>query len=119
MRGRLGYAYGSWLPYVTGGYAWADVTFTQSCPFGAAGNHCGRAGGYTRSDESNADGWVLGGGLKYAINNHFSIGAEYLHLDLDGARFNLGAPQNNEPITAKWPLEIKTDLVKLSVDYKF
>ena len=119
VRARLGYAVGSWLPYVTGGYAWADTTFTQTCPFGAVGNHCGRAGGYTRSDEDTADGWTIGGGVKYAINDHFIIGAEYLHMELDGARFDLGPPQNGEPITAKWPLEIEADLFKLAVDYKF
>jgi outer membrane immunogenic protein len=119
VRGKLGYAYGAWQPYVTGGFAWADVSFSQQCPFNAANGHCSRAGLYTRSDDASMNGWTIGGGLKYAASNNIIIGAEYLYIDFGDAKFDLGPPQNREPITAKWPLELKTDVVKLTVDYKF
>lgn len=119
VRAKLGYAYGAWLPYITGGYAWGDLSYSQTCPQGAAGGHCFRAGAYTRSDDDTTSGWTIGGGLKYAASNNIIIGAEYLYIDFGGAKFDLGAPQNNEPITAKWPLELKADVVKLTVDYKF
>ena len=118
LRGRLGYANGSWLPYVTGGFAWADLNYSQTCPQGAQFGHCSRSGAYTRSDDATATGWALGGGVKYAINEHFVVGAEYLRLELDKEGFDFGAPVNGEPVGAA-DLEIKADIVKLSVDYKF
>lgn len=118
VRAKLGYAHGSWLPYVTGGFAWADVSYSQTCPAGAQFGHCSRSGAYTRSDDTIMNGWTLGGGLKYAISEHFVIGAEYLHLDLGKDGFDFGSPVNREPVTAA-DLEIKADLVKVSVDYKF
>lgn len=118
LRGRLGYAHGAWLPYVTGGLAWGDITYSQTCPQGAQFGHCSRSGAYTRSDDVTATGWTVGGGVKYAISEHFVVGAEYLHLDFGKEGFDFGPPVNGEPVRAA-DLEVKADVVKLSVDYKF
>lgn len=118
VRAKLGYAHGSWLPYITGGYAWADVSYSQTCPQGAGAGHCQATGAYTRSDDATMSGWTLGGGIKYAINDHFIVGAEYLHLEFDQEGFDFGGPLGGRAITAA-DLEIQADIVKVAVDYKF
>ena len=54
-RARLGYAFNHWLPYATGGIAYAK-----------AGN---------LSDT----GWIAGGGVDWAVTDHIVPGVEYLH----------------------------------------
>jgi outer membrane immunogenic protein len=71
-RGRLGYALGWWLPYVTGGAAMGQVKQSFSP---AIGINDGVA--------TNRVGWTVGGGLEYAIGNSgWAAKVEYLHVDL-------------------------------------
>lgn len=69
IRGRLGFALDRALFYATGGAAFAGVTNTYQSFFGY--NSIGRS----------LAGWTLGGGLEYAINNNWSIRAEYRYAD--------------------------------------
>jgi len=55
VRGRLGYAFDRFLPYLTGGLAIEDSV-----------------------------GWTAGAGVDYAITDHWSIGVDYLHGDYIG-----------------------------------
>jgi outer membrane immunogenic protein len=75
FKGRLGYAWDRWLPYVTGGYAMGKITSTFR-DFNFFG------GVNTVSDKRTHDGWALGGGLEYAILDYLIVGVEYLHIDL-------------------------------------
>jgi outer membrane immunogenic protein len=70
VRGRLGYAIGNVLPYVTGGLAVADLHGAEngSTAFG--------------SGSSTVTGWTAGGGLEWMVVPHWSIKAEYLYTDL-------------------------------------
>ncbi len=61
-------------------------------------------------------GLAYGGGLKYAIDGKFSIGAEYLRVDLNETAFQMGALNHWAPNTKK--IDATADLVKFSVDYK-
>jgi len=70
-RGRIGYAFGRWLPYVTGGAAYGDIKALQSNGTSTATNL----------------GWTAGAGVEYSINRNWSAKAEYLHLDLGTAGF--------------------------------
>jgi len=67
-RARIGYATGAWLPYLTGGVAYGDVHIQDS----AGAVHAG----------TNRAGWTGGGGMEYALNQNWSIRAEYLYIDL-------------------------------------
>jgi outer membrane immunogenic protein len=73
VRGRLGYAFDRFLPYVTGGIAAGDITATP--PVLPGGN------------ASNA-GWTVGVGLEAGIVSNVSVKAEYLYVDL--GNFNCG-----------------------------
>jgi outer membrane immunogenic protein len=66
VRGRLGYAGGTWMPYVTGGLAFGNFQ---------AGNVFGT------SETTNA-GWTLGAGVEYAFAGNWTVKAEYLYVDL-------------------------------------
>jgi outer membrane immunogenic protein len=70
VRGRLGYAFGNVLPYVTGGLAVADLHGAESGPFAVG------------SGSSTVTGWTAGAGLEWMIVPHWSIKGEYLYTDL-------------------------------------
>jgi outer membrane immunogenic protein len=69
VRGRLGFALDRALFYITGGAAFASATNTYQSFFG-----------YDSTGQSLV-GWTIGGGLEYAINNNWSIRAEYRYAD--------------------------------------
>ena len=73
VRGRLGYAFDRFLPYITGGLAVGDINATVPVlPGGSI---------------SNA-GWTIGAGLEVGVVSNVSLKAEYLYLDL--GNFNCG-----------------------------
>ncbi|HSI40589.1 MAG TPA: outer membrane protein [Xanthobacteraceae bacterium] len=93
VRGRLGYAFGNVLPYVTGGFAWGhnEVSFDGL------------------SSDKTLTGWTAGAGLEYAVTNNWTVKAEYLYMDLGDAYYdsigaNVGVTEN---------------LGKVGVNYKF
>ena len=76
-RGRIGYAFGPILPYLTAGGAFGGVRVTDSITIPGAGNVLGGL-----SDVRL--GWTAGAGLEYAFNQNWSVKAEYLFVDLGG-----------------------------------
>jgi len=79
VRGRLGWTpTNTTLLYVTGGLAYGEVerTVTQVCQL------CGPPIVRTLSDSSIKAGWVLGAGGEFSLNRSWSLGAEYLYMDL-------------------------------------
>jgi outer membrane immunogenic protein len=99
VRGRVGYAAGRFMPYVTGGAAFGDIK--ASTP------------GFAGGSATNA-GWTVGAGLEFAVAGNFSVKAEYLYVDL--GKFNCGigcgaAVSDNVSFT--------TNLVRGGVNYRF
>src|SRR5207253_11429745 len=83
----IGYAFGRWLPYVTGGLAVGDLEFDQEIAFrgaGVFGRGAGKEGG--QETETNC-GWMVGGGLQYALTNHWSVRGQYQYIDLGDVSF--------------------------------
>jgi outer membrane immunogenic protein len=84
VRGRLGWAPGAWLLYVTGGLAVGEVEHTvvevlapgTTCVSLVAGN-CRAA-----SVSDTKVGWTVGAGIEFALGTNWSVGAEYLYVDL-------------------------------------
>jgi outer membrane immunogenic protein len=98
VRGRLGYAAGRFMPYVTGGLAVGDIK--ASGP-GLAG-----------TDTTNA-GWTAGGGIEFAIAGHWTAKAEYLFVDLGHAACgpSCGAATQN----VSW----RSNVGRLGINYRF
>lgn len=79
ITGRVGYAMGNWMPYVKAGFAIADVSlYAFEFPFGVASPK-----GLGRKSE-HLDGYVLGGGIDYALPNNLSFGIAYEYIDISG-----------------------------------
>jgi len=95
-RGRIGYAFGRWLPYVTGGAAYGDIKALQ----------------FNGTSTATRLGWTAGAGLEYSIDRNWSAKVEYLHLDLGTAGFFSAA---NGATTLSVPA--KDDLVRAGLNY--
>ena len=69
-RGRVGYAFGRLLPYVTGGFAWGhghvDVNDT--------------GGNVVSSPGQTQFGWAAGAGVEFAVSGNWSAKAEYDYI---------------------------------------
>jgi len=99
VRGRLGYAAGRFMPFVTGGVAFGDIK--ASTP------------GFPGNSTTNA-GWTLGGGLEFAIVGNWTAKAEYLYVDL--GKFNCGLACGAAPIDN---VSFKTNLIRAGINYRF
>jgi outer membrane immunogenic protein len=99
VRGRAGYAFDRFLPYVTGGLAVGDVKASTPAFAGAT--------------QTNA-GWTAGGGVELALTNNWTAKAEYLHVDLGNMNcgFSCGVVANNN-------VSVKSDLVRGGVNFRF
>lgn len=80
VRGRLGVAVGQWLPFVTAGWGWAHADRETFNSFIG-----------TSSDSNWHDGWTLGAGAEYAINDTWSLKAEYRYYALGKETYGVNA----------------------------
>jgi outer membrane immunogenic protein len=99
VRGRLGYAAGRFMPYVTGGAAFGNIR--ASVP--------GLAGG-----TNDATGWTIGGGIEAAITGNWTAKAEYLYVNL--GNFNCGINCGAAVIDN---VSLHTNILRAGVNYKF
>ena len=73
--GRLGFAAGHWMPYVTGGYASARFEFTANTIVPAAAT--------AEQASTRNDGWYIGGGFEWNVSPGWTAGLEYRHYEFD------------------------------------
>jgi outer membrane immunogenic protein len=110
VRGRLGYAFGRVMPYVTGGFAYGMV-------HGGEGNIA--ANGPYGSGDTMQTGWTAGGGVEAALAPHWSAKLEYLYVDLgDNHTFNdenVTGPTNFTPENVSF----NSNIVRLGLNYRF
>lgn len=76
LRGRIGYAAGPALLYVTGGLAFADVEFNAMSPTASV------------SSSEIQTGYTVGGGIEWAFAPNWSLKSEYLYVDLGSETFS-------------------------------
>ena len=108
---RIGYAWGHSLAYVKGGGAQASDTYTLN------GNTNGALALGTGTTNVTSRGWTVGGGVEYALTDHWTALAEYDHVGLPNAivPFPTVAVINAQTIGVRQTI----DLFKLGVNYKF
>jgi outer membrane immunogenic protein len=111
IAGRLGYAYGGWLLYAKGGAAFvnAEASYVDPNPSGVT-----LVSGTSASD--TLTGWVVGGGVEYAMAGGWSLKVEYLHFDLDD--ITVSAVDSGGG-TRRFEFDTDIDTVKVGVNYKF
>jgi len=82
---RFGYAFGRFLPYITGGLAYGRIK----------SNGADFIGGFAFPTNASTwqAGWTVGAGLEYAFWDKFSVKAEYLYTSMKGTSgYGLGFP---------------------------
>lgn len=105
VRGRVGYAPGQSLLYVTGGMGWVHNEISVSAtvaPFTI---------GLT-SDNVHL-GWMVGAGWEYALNPNWSLRLEYLYADYGSENYFAGV------VAGGVPMDAQVSTVKVGVNYLF
>ncbi len=97
-RGRIGYAFDRFLPFVSGGAAFGNVKISDG----------GGSASATRT------GYALGGGLEYGFAGNWTARVDYHYVDLGKASCGAGC-------AAGTPFEVRFDthLVRGGVNYRF
>ncbi|MBX9828050.1 MAG: carbohydrate porin [Xanthobacteraceae bacterium] len=103
VRGRIGYAFGDVLPYLTGGFAWGQSKVER---FDAAGD-------IAAVQSANHAGWTIGAGVEYALDRRWSAKLEYNYVDL-GARTHV----LNDAAGTAVNVNPNLHLVKAGLNYK-
>jgi outer membrane immunogenic protein len=105
VRGRIGYSFGSWMPYFTGGWAYGGANSTVT----------GTGGGVSviaTGSSSRADGWTLGGGVEWMLSPNWIAGVEYLYVNFSGnSATTAGVTFSTNDLTA--------NIVRGRISYKF
>jgi high affinity Mn2+ porin len=104
LRGRVGYALGPWMPYLTGGFAWGHTHVLVNDD----------AGGLLATVKGYQTGWTAGAGVEFAVSGNWSAKAEYDYIDLSRRMYDLGGfglPGVN--------VDPRIHLAKLGLNYRF
>jgi high affinity Mn2+ porin len=104
VRGRVGYAFGTWMPYVTGGFAWAHSHVNLN----------DAAGSVFAAPGQIQTGWTAGAGVEFAVSGNWSAKLEYDYIDLARRTYDLssfGLPSVN--------VDPRVHLFKLGLNYRF
>ena len=103
VRGRAGYAFGTWLPYLTGGFAWGHSHIDIN-----------DAGSVVSTPGHTQTGWTAGAGVEFAVSGNWSAKLEYDYIELSRRVYDLSGfglpPVNVDP---------NIHLVKLGLNYRF
>jgi len=101
VRGRIGYAFGTFMPYVTGGFAWGHTDADINDGSGAIIGHY-------------QSGWTAGLGLEFAVSGNWGAKLEYDYVDLSRRFYDLsgfGLPNVN--------VDPRIQLAKIGLNYHF
>lgn len=113
VRGKLGWANNNWLLYATGGLAYGQVkssgTWSASPIFNFAG-----------STTSTKTGWAVGAGLDYGLTRNWTIGVEYLYIDLGRVSYTDVTTNGIAPLTT-FTISNKAaaSIARATLNYKF
>lgn len=97
--GRAGWSMGSWLPYLTAGWAQGKFDFRAD-------------DGSIQTANATTSGAYFGGGVDYALAHNWILGIEYRHYDFKAKTTNAS---NGDPIR----FDPRTDTVMARLTYKF
>ncbi|MGY3585076.1 high affinity Mn2+ porin [Bradyrhizobium sp. USDA 4341] len=103
VRGRAGHSFGSWMPYITGGFAWGR---SQVRVNDAAGNVISEPGQYQT-------GWTVGAGAEFALSGNWTAKLEYDYVDL--SRRTLGLNDFGMPGVS---IDPRLQMLKFGLNYQ-
>jgi outer membrane immunogenic protein len=122
VRPRVGVAWNEFLLYATGGLAVTRLTTFQSQSNILVTT---LSSGYSESvsGSETKTGWTVGGGLEYAVSDHWTLKGEYLYTDFGSVNLTgtAGPPTSfgfgGQPFTHTFDLHVST--VRAGINYKF
>ncbi|WP_342395037.1 outer membrane protein [Rhodoblastus sphagnicola] len=96
------------LLYATGGFAYAGGNSDVNASYNGSSVYI--------SKETLARGFAVGGGLEYALTNHWSLRSEYLYADLGKTSLYNGSYFS---ANANLAVETTTHILRAGVNYRF
>lgn len=87
--GQAGYAWGDFLPYIKGGWAWTNSTVTHFQNYGTVGT---LAAGSAEQAGLYRSGWTIGGGVSYHVWQNWEVFGQYMYADYGTATVNFLSP---------------------------
>jgi outer membrane immunogenic protein len=110
--GRIGWAIGNWMPYITGGYANSSFEFDAQTFAGS--------GHISEQARATAGGGYIGGGIDWALFNTWILGVEYRHYGFStktvtATQINAVGPPSTEPVA----FAPSTDTIVARLSYMF
>ncbi len=120
---KIGYSFCKWMPYVTGGLAVGQIDYDQQLINVLSPVQ----GPFTYRNDSSKDdtrvGWTVGGGLEYALTNHWHLRGQYLYVDLGSESYTSpgmgAAPFPVAPYTVHHDVDLREHNASLALIYKF
>ncbi len=106
FRGVLGFAGERVMPYVTGGWAWGDV----SHQFRSV------AGNGHRINLDSSDGWTAGGGINFMVGERTAVNVEVLYVDLGE---NSGHHSDTFPSEAAASVDSHATIARAGIVFRF
>jgi outer membrane immunogenic protein len=115
VRPRAGVAFGNVLLYGTGGVAFGEVEHSYQEIRVTTGQ------ARVLADTATKTGWTAGAGVQWAFAPHWSIGAEYLHVDLGGTTLAQGASTvaGLAFSASQATFTNRSDMVRAKLDWQF
>lgn len=110
LRGRVAYALENrLLPYLTAGVSFADTSLSYANEHGDA-----------YSQNTAQTGWVLGGGMEYGFQDHWSVRAEYLYTDYgDALSTRLPVIVGIDDPSGQAEADLRSHVVRAALNYRF
>jgi outer membrane immunogenic protein len=98
VRGRVGYTWDRFMPYVTGGAAFGDIDATRT--------------GFPGNSDTNV-GWTLGFGVEGAIVGRWTAKVEYLYVDLGDIACSAAACGTATNV------DLDANILRAGINYRF
>lgn len=103
---RFGYAMDRWMPFVTGGVAYAGYD-VKTYDFGSIWDE----------GDGMLVGWTFGAGAEYAVTDNMRIRGAYLFTDYGSGSFDSHRPSGN--FFDRYDLDLKTHTASLGVSFNW
>ncbi|GLS19530.1 hypothetical protein GCM10007874_25470 [Labrys miyagiensis] len=111
---RAGYAFDRLLVYATGGLAYGHIKYSSYTQFEPHADV-----EYPGDASKWKAGWTIGGGLEYAVTDHWTVRGEYLYYDLGKSSYRAEPLAAHPPFNIKHTVDAAGSIGRLAVNYKF
>ena len=113
LGGKVGYAFCHWLPYITGGAAWADTQLDGRLVLPDSDLV------FDGSTSNTQTGWFIGAGLEYKFNNpHWRLRTQYQFVDFGSTGFTR-QDLDGEGFVTHRSVDMREHVVQFAIVYGF